>query len=156
MAIPVLTGEADTLLALLKSLSDPKQVEATLKRISEAQKKADDSIAESQQLAAETNALSHKVSALQTEVLKKDKALTDEKAEIVKIQQSLQNQHDEFDRKVAKMGEQLAAAGRLEAAARSRDEQSRTREEQLQQAEAKLQKSIAEHKAWLKSIKPPG
>src|SRR6516164_9813038 len=119
MAIPVLTGEADTLLALLKSLSDPKQVEATLKRISEAQKKADDSIAESQQLAAETNALSHKVSALQTEVLKKDKALTDEKAEIVKIQQSLQNQHDEFDRKVAKMGEQLAAAGRLEAAARS-------------------------------------
>ena len=153
--IPVMTGEADTLLSLLKMLADPKQMEATFKKLSALKKEADDAIAEAHKQSSDAASTMNKLGATQADLIRREKAVADERAELVEIQQNLQQRKVEFEKKSAALGEQIAHAGRLEADAQSRNAQSVAREERLAKREEALKKSVDEHRAWLDSIKPP-
>jgi uncharacterized protein (DUF3084 family) len=153
--IPVMTGEADTLLSLLKMLADPKQMEATFKKLSALKKEADDAIAEAHKQSSDAASTMNKIGQAQADLIRREKAVTDEREQLTAIRNSLQQQKDELAKRAAALGEQISNAGRLEADVQSRNAQSVAREARVAKREEELKKSVDEHRAWLESIKPP-
>ena len=153
--IPVMTGEADTLLSLLKMLADPKQMEATFKKLSALKKEADDAIAEAHKQSADAASTLNKLGTAQADLIRREKAITDEREQLTEIRNGLQQQKDELAKRAAALGEQISNAGRMEADVQSRNAQSLAREDRLAKREEALKKSVDEHRAWLESIKPP-
>ena len=153
--IPVMTGEADTLLSLLKMLADPKQMEATFKKLSALKKEADDAIAEAHKQSVDAASTMNKLGMAQADLIRREKAITDEREQLTEIRNGLQQQKDELAKRAAALGEQISNAGRMEADVQSRNAQSLAREDRLAKREEALKKSVDEHRAWLESIQPP-
>ena len=155
MSIPIITGEADQLLSLLKLLADPKHVEHILKQITTRQKELEKTEEDARKQTDDAKATMNKIGQAQADLIRREKALTDERAQFVQIQRNLQQQKDELSKKSAALGEQISNAGRLEADAQLRNAQSLAREARVAKREEELKKSVDEHRAWLESIKPP-
>ena len=160
--IPPSSGEAAAIFSLIQVLSNPKEAEATLKKMVEAQKKIDASNEEYKKLVAENAKNLQEAKDILSQVDQSRTSLERDRVNLLSMQkdtesgrQNLAQQEDAYTARIAQLNLEIHAFAQEKANNDTREKRLASKEATLAKQEKELMESVDKHRAWLESIKPP-